>query len=346
MATVGGVKITEEEVNERLVQAFGEQVLRSMIDRQLLQRAAEDRGIEVTEEDLAEAVEEARAQYGSEEQFQQFLATNNLSEEEWLDEVRLMVLARKLALEGVDPTEEELRAFFEENQERFGQPATVSLSEIVVTSQEEAQEVLQELEAGDASFADLASRYSIAGSREQGGERPPMPIEQIGTPEIQEVAESLPVGDVSDPIEVGGSWVVLKVRDRTQARAASFEGDREQIEEQYKMANANSLEEILQDQMEKTNINIIDPAFQGLNEIYSATPEDIPQFGAEDGQTPPQGGQVAPQGGQVAPQGGQAPPQGGQVAPQGGQVAPQGEQVAPQGGQTSTQPGHEGHDHP
>ncbi|MFP4250282.1 MAG: peptidyl-prolyl cis-trans isomerase [Armatimonadota bacterium] len=294
VATVGGVKITEQEVDERLVQAFGEQVLQSMIDRELLQRAAEERGIEVTEEKMAEAIEEMKAQYPTEEAFQQELARNNMSEEEWLEEVRIMVLARELALHGVDPTEEELREFYEENRESFGEPAMVSMSEIVVTSESEAQEVLAELEGGDASFADLASRYSLAGSREAGGERPPVPIEQISQPEIREVAENLPVGEVSDPIEAGGSWVILRIRDRTQAREASFEEDREEIEEGYKRANANSLEEILQEQVEDVNINIIDPRFQGLSEHYTATPDEIPEFGAGDTQQTPPGGQMPP----------------------------------------------------
>ncbi len=307
VATVGGVKITEQEVEERLVQTYGEQVLQSMIDRELLQRAAEEQGIEVTEEQMAEAIEEMKAQYPSEEAFQQELARNNMSEEEWLEEVRIMVLARELALHGVDPTEEELQTFFEENREMFREPAMVSMSEIVVTSESEAQEILDELESGESSFADLASRYSLSGSRETGGERPPVPIEQIGQPEIREVAENLPVGEVSDPIEAGGSWVILRVRDRTASREPSFEEDLEQIREAYRRANANSLEEILQEQVEQTNINIIDPRFQALSERYTATPDEIPQFGTDDTQMPPQGGQMPPAEGheghdQAAPQ--------------------------------------------
>lgn len=283
VATVDGVKITEQEVNERLVQAFGDQVLRSMIDRELLRKAAADRGVEITDEEMAEAVEEAKAQYGTEERFQQFLAENNISEEEWLEEVRIMVLARKLALHGIEPTEQELREFYEEHEQRFGQPATVSMSEIVVTSEDEARDLLGQLERGEASFADLAARYSLAPSREVGGEQPAMPIEQIGQPQIQQIARELPVGEVSEPIEIGGSWVILRVRDRTEARAASFERDREQIEEHYKMAHANDLEEILAEQIQKTNINIVDPRYHALNQLYTRTPDEIPQFGIDGG---------------------------------------------------------------
>ncbi|MGI5820082.1 MAG: peptidyl-prolyl cis-trans isomerase [Armatimonadota bacterium] len=281
VATVNGLKITENELSDRLIQTAGDNVLRSMIDRELLRLAAQERGLEVTDEELAEEIEQTKAEYGTEEQFQQFLAANDLSQEEWENEVRIMVLARKLALHGIDPTEEQLNEFFEEHRERFRQPAMVSMSEIVVANREDADEVLRELQAGTASFADLASRYSLAGTRESGGERPELPIEAITQPEIQQVAQNLPVGEVSDPIEVGGSWVILRVRDRKQGRDASFETDRDMIDEQYRMAHAHSLSDILQEQIEKTNVNIIDPRFQRLNEVYTTTQRDIPQFGVE-----------------------------------------------------------------
>jgi len=281
VATVGGVKITETELNDRLVKTAGEDVLRSMIDRELLRSAASDKGIELTEEELAKEIEEAKSQYGGEEKFQQFLAANNLSEDEWQSEVQVMVLARKLALHGVNPSEEDLKAFFEQNREGFRQPATVLLSEIVVNSIEDATKVQEELAAGEASFADMVSRYSVGRTREMGGEWPETPIDRIGQPEIKQVAQNLPVGEVSDPVQIGESWVIFKVRDRKEGREASFETDRERIEEQYKMSNANSLSDILKDQMKKTNVNIVDPRFQELNADYAGMPEEIPQFGAE-----------------------------------------------------------------
>lgn len=295
VATVGGVKITETEFSERLVKAFGEDMLRSMIDRELIRQAAADRGVEVTEEELATEMEQAKAQYGTEEQFQQFLTANDLTQEEWEEEVGMMVLARKLALHGVEPTDAELQEFFEQNQEQFAQPAMVSFSEIVVDSKATADEVVAELEKGEASFADLATRYSLATTREAGGERPEMPIQSITQPEVREVAESLPVGQVSDPIDANGSFVILMVRERTEGRAASFETDREAILEQYQMANANSLRDILDEQLKKTSVTIVDPRFSGLNEAYTTVPEDVPQFGAEGAEPLPQGGaQQAP----------------------------------------------------
>ncbi|HCA46349.1 MAG TPA: hypothetical protein DEP45_03020 [Armatimonadetes bacterium] len=287
---MGGVKITETEFSDRLVKAFGEDMLRSMIDRELIRQAAADRGVEVSEEELAKEMEQAKAQYGTEEQFQQFLTANDLTQEEWEEEVSMMVLARKLALHGVEPTEQQLKEFFEQNKDQFAKPAMVSFSEIVVDSKATADEVVAELKKGESSFADLASRYSMATTREAGGERPEMPIQSITQPQVREVAENLPVGQVSDPIDANGSFVILTVRDRSEGRPASFETDREAIEEQYKMANANSLRDILDEQLKKTRVTIVDPRFSSLNEAYTTVPEDVPQFGAEGQEPLPQDG--------------------------------------------------------
>jgi foldase protein PrsA len=285
VATVGGVKITETEFNELLVERFGSDVLRHMVDRELIEQAAADKGIEVTEEELQEQVQQAKSEAPSEEAFQQALARQNISEEQWKDQLKMYMLVDRLRTHGIDPGEEALKEFFEQNKERFTRPATVSLSEIVVSSEDEAREVLEELESGDASFADLASRYSLSPSRQNGGERPEMPLQRV-EPFLQEPARDLPVGEVSEPIEGGGSCSIVKVRDRQAEREASFETDREMIEEAYKQNNRRELDEILQEQMKQTNVNIVDPRFQQLNEVYTPVPDEIPQFGVEGGEAP------------------------------------------------------------
>lgn len=281
VATVDGVKITENEFHQRLVQAFGQDVLSDMIDRELFRQAAKDRGIEVTDEELQEELDRALEQFPSQEMFNQWLADRGLSQQDWEEHVKMAVLTRKLALHGIEPSEDELSAFYEENRERFREPATVAYSEIVVSSEQDAREVLAELEGGETSFADLARQYSMAPSRDTGGERREMPIDAIPITEVREVVRTLPVGEVSDPIAAEGQWYIVTVRDRQDERQIEWEADRERILEAYRMSHARAPREILSEQIEKTRVNIVDPRFQGLSEAYTPVPSDIPQFGFE-----------------------------------------------------------------
>jgi len=282
VAVVDGVKITEKEFTDRLVSMAGHDVLRDMIDRELIRQAAADAGVEITAEQLDQEIEQAKEQFDSEEQFNQWLASRNLTQEQWRDHVRMALTTRELALKDVQYTDESLKQFFEENKEGFARPALVSLSEIVVNSEEDAREVLAELEKGETSFGDLARRYSLSPTtKDRGGERPEMPIEQIPIEPIREAARSLPIGQASEPIAAEGQWFIIMVRDRKPAREGSWEEDYELIKEQYELANARPLQDILQGQISTSNITIVDPRFQDLNEIYTALPSEMPQFGAE-----------------------------------------------------------------
>ncbi len=282
VAVVDGVKITEREFTDRLISTFGHDMLRDMIDRELLRQAAADAGIEITEEQLDQEIQQAKAQFDSEEQFNQWLAGRNLTQDEWREHVRMMMITRALALKDVQYTEEDLKKFFEENKERFARPALVSLSEIVVNSRADAEEVLAELKKGETSFGDLARRYSLSpATKDRGGERPEMPIHNIPIESIREVARSLPIGQASEPIAAEGQWYIIMIRDRKPARPGSWEEDHELIKQQYELANARPLEDILKEQIRNSHITIVDPRFQDLNEVYTAVPSTIPQFGAQ-----------------------------------------------------------------
>lgn len=284
VAVVSGVKITEAEFNERLMEAAGRDVLRDMIDRELLRQAATEAGIEITEEELNAEIEKAKQEIGGEEAFGQWLAGREITEERWREHVRFALLTRKLALKDVKYTDADLKKFFEENKQAFAHPATVSISEIVVASKEDADEVMAELKKEGASFGDIARRYSLSPTRDAGGERPEMPIDQIPIPAIRQAAQSLPIGEVSAPMEAEGQWYIMKVRDRKPARPASFEADRETIEEQYQLQNARPLQEILKEQIAKANVRVLAPSLQDLNQVYTPVPSEMPQFGTEGGE--------------------------------------------------------------
>lgn len=299
VAVVDGVKITQSEFEDRMVQVAGQDVLQDMIDRELIKVAAAEADIEVTEEELNEEIERTKSQFPTEEGFNQWLASRDLTLEQWREHVKTIMLSRELALKDVNPSEEELKAFFEENRERYGRPATVSYSEIVVSSREDAREVLQELKSGDASFEDVARRYSLSPTRQRGGEQPEMPYSRINIEPVREAAKALPLGEVSDPIEAEGQWYVIKVRDRKAARDASWEQDRAMVEEHYRATHARELRDILHEQLEKTRVKVLDPRFEALNEYYTPMPDEVPQFGEQGPQSGAPTNTVAPEGTEV-----------------------------------------------
>jgi len=302
VAIVNNERITESEFQHRMVAAVGRDILKDMIDRELIRQAAEEAGIQLDEEELAQEIERAKEGFPSEEAFQQFLTARNITEDEWIDEIRMAMTARQLTIKDVTYTEEELESFFEEHKERYALPLRVSLSEIVVASEEDAEQVMSELREDPSKFADLARVYSLSPyTKQRGGKRPEdMPVNQIGIEPIREAVTSLPVGEISDPIKVetdgGEQWYILRVDERKAEREGSFEEDKEQIIRDYQSVRAKPLQEIIKEQAEKSNVVVVDPRFQELNEIYSSVPTELPGFGVEEPEVPGTGEEAPPAG--------------------------------------------------
>ena len=296
VAIVNNVRITEAQFNERMIAAVGRDILKDMIDRELIRQAAEQAGIQADEEELAKEVARAKEGFPSEEAFQQFLASRHMTEDQWIDEVRMALLARELTLKDVKYTDEELKAFFQEHKDRYRLPLRVSLSEIVVATKADADKVMAELKKDPSKFGDLARVYSLSPyTKSRGGKRPEnMPVDRIQIKEIREAVTRLPVGEISDPIRVAMNgqeqWYILRVDDRKPPREGSFEKDKEQIKRDYESLHARPLSEIIKETAENSNVVIIDPRFQELNELYSSVPAQLPSFGA--GQ--PGGGEAQP----------------------------------------------------
>jgi len=287
VAIVNNVRITEAEFNKRMVNAVGKDILKDMIDRQLLQQAADAAGIVVDEEDFNQEVERAKQGFPSEEAFQQFLTTRGMTQEDWLAEVRMALVARELTLKDVTVTDEVLKVFFAEHKDSYNLPMRVSVSEIVVATKADADEVLAQLKKDPDKFADLARVYSLSPyTKSRGGKRPEdMPVDRIQSPEVRALVTTLPIGEISGAMRVAlgdeEQWYILRVDNRKAARHGDFDQDKEQIERDYKSVNATPLPEILKAQAEQSNVVIIDPRFQALNEFYSSVSPDIPSFGAD-----------------------------------------------------------------
>ena len=136
-----------------------------------------------------------------------------------------------------------------------------------------------------------------------------VPVENINIPAIHDAVKSLPIGEISDPIRVNindtEQWYILRVDNRKPAEAPNFEKHKDRVKADYEAAHAKPLSEITKAQAEKSNVVVVDPRFQDLNEVYSPAPTNLPGFGAEqpEGAQPPAQGTTPPAQGSPPPAG-------------------------------------------
>ena len=89
----------------------------------------------------------------------------------------------------------------------------VKASHILVGRKSEAEALRQKIIDGEITFEDAAKKYSQCPSREEGGDLGFFPRGVMAGP-FEKAAFSLPVGEISQPVETRFGWHLIKVTDR------------------------------------------------------------------------------------------------------------------------------------
>ena len=153
---------------------------------------------------------------------------------------------------GVKADDDELRALFDAEPERFVTPEKREASHILISvpsdagadddarARERLVALKDRIEVGE-SFEDLARENSDdPGSASAGGalgfiERGMM------VPEFEQAAFALAVGEVSDPVRSSFGWHLVKVTSVQESRNATFEEVRDQVLAQYQSREAERI---------------------------------------------------------------------------------------------------------
>jgi peptidyl-prolyl cis-trans isomerase SurA len=254
VAVVGNVPILSSQVEERIfanqqsgrvvptnpdsLLAMRRQVLSDLVDEEVLVQAAQrDTSIKVTDQDVADAVDQQirqiRSTFTSELQYKDELKKAGfISPEEyrrWLtDQQRRTLLQNHLIsslfdnekLKPITPTDKELRDYFNSAPNKETRKAAVAFKQIVVAPRASdaarkvafatADSIAKALRAG-ADFATTAKRFSEdPGSREQGGDLGWFRRGQM-VRAFEDVAFRLKPGVISDPVESPFGYHVIQV---------------------------------------------------------------------------------------------------------------------------------------
>jgi parvulin-like peptidyl-prolyl isomerase len=226
----------EQEFPEAGTEEFAQlrtALVRSLVQRAEFEIAAEELGIGVTDEEVDKRLEEVKQQSfgGDEDAYQAALKEQGLTEEAALQLLRDRILSEKISEEvtsEVEVTDEDVQAYYEENQAQFEQPASRKVRHILVKSKALADRIHRELENG-ADFAQLAKRYSEdPGSKNEGGE---LTAQKGATvPPFDKTAFELDTGELSDPVKTQFGWHIIEaVDDVVEANTQDLSAVEEQI---------------------------------------------------------------------------------------------------------------------
>jgi hypothetical protein len=172
----------------------------------------------------------------TEEQFQAALAQEGMSLDDLRASITKSMTQRMIIQRDIEPkinvSEEQMQEEYENKKDtEFTKPASVSLQEISIPDDAGgivlAREIVERARANE-DFASLARTHSAAPTADSGGDLGEISQGDM-SPELEEIAFALSVGEVSDPVRIGEGYRILKVVARTSGSVVPFAVAKNQI---------------------------------------------------------------------------------------------------------------------
>lgn len=230
VAKVNDEVITKDELYEALVEQNGEQVLGTLISEKIIDLEAKKHKIEVKDEEIEEKIETMKENFGGEEGLNQAMAYYGFSMNDLEKGMAMNIKIKKLLGPNISISEEEMKEFFENNKEAFGQKEQVKARHILVETEDEAKEVIKKLKAGE-DFAKLAKKYSKDESNKDSGGDLGFFGKGEMVKEFEDAAFSLKVNEISEPVKTTYGYHIIEVLDKKEAKEAKYDDNKDKIKE-------------------------------------------------------------------------------------------------------------------
>ncbi|MDN7243457.1 peptidylprolyl isomerase [Planococcus sp. N028] len=261
--------ITKNDLYEEMKSSVGEQAVQILMIEKVL-----GENYKVTDKEVDAEYKKSQEEMG--ENFDQFLAQNNQTEESYKKVIRLNLLQEKALTEDVEVTDEEIQKQYER------QGTELNARHILVADEETANNIKKELDKG-ADFAKVAEEKSTdPGSAANGGS-----LDWFGpgamVPEFEEAAYNLEVDEISKPVQTQHGFHIIQVLEKRKVEdQPALEDQKESIRSDIAIAKADqaTLVPKIAKMMEDAKVEIKDEDLKGaLDSILKAdeAPAPAPQ---------------------------------------------------------------------
>lgn len=216
----------EQEFAARIDQ-LSKEVLQNMIDRILIVKAAEEKGLLLPPSYIDQEYDEVitRDFGGDRGRFLDYLKAQGLTPREYRENIYKRVVVNVMRQQNrksqSEISPERIQEFYIKNKVRFYQQEAVHLRQIILTPmadegsallQQTANKIITELDAG-ANFGDLARKYSQDDMSRRGGDWGWIERQDIRK-ELSSIAFDLRPGEYSQPVELDSTIFILYSEDK------------------------------------------------------------------------------------------------------------------------------------
>lgn len=216
----------EKEFSQR-IEELSKQVLQNMIDRIIIVKAAEEKGLIIPPSYVEQEYDDAinRDFGGDRSRFLEYLRARGETTRDFRKNVYESVVVNVMRSENrrsqSEISPERIEDFYIKNKIRFYQPEALHLRQIILTSladegliplRQTAKQIIIELDNG-SNFGDVARKYSQDKMSRSGGDWGWIERKDIRK-ELSDAAFGLEKGSYSQPIEIAGTIFILYAENR------------------------------------------------------------------------------------------------------------------------------------
>ena len=274
LASVDGYKIKQEEVDKFLSSVKVQnpdlfkpenkgdllkveaQIVDYIIASKLIEKYANENKISYTQKEFDDEYNKLQtSSFKTKDEFTKYLKDNGISEELLKTELANQLLATKVydkVTADVNVSDAEVQKYYDDNKNTvFLEPEQIKISHILVqfgdqdpnrktkeAALDKIKMIQQKLKDGE-TFENMANKYSEdSSSNTNGGDIGYFSKGQL-VAEFENVAFSLPVGQISDIVETPYGFHLIKVTDKKEQRIKTFDEVKDSIK-QYLLNNLKS----------------------------------------------------------------------------------------------------------
>ncbi|MDH4139521.1 MAG: SurA N-terminal domain-containing protein [Coriobacteriia bacterium] len=238
-----------------------QRALDELIDDVLIRQEAARRGIDISDAQVQEMIDRARAGFENEEAFNEALEMQGI-DPDGMDDYFRSRLTKEGLIESLNSdtnvTDEEIQAYYEQNIQTFQEEEKSTIAHILFAPQdiETAEKVLAEIKGG-AEFGGMARQYSLdESSRDNDGQ---VSSQLPFTKEIQAAIDTLEPDVVyGDVVKDGQGLHIVKVVDRTPERTIPLDEATERIRAMIvQQRGRDDYYNLIQDLREQAEIEVV-----------------------------------------------------------------------------------------
>ncbi|MCC7490959.1 MAG: peptidyl-prolyl cis-trans isomerase [Fimbriimonadaceae bacterium] len=210
---------------------------------------------------------------GNAQRFAAWMLESGTDEEGLKRTVTTELVDLKLRTRAVEVTDAKLREFYEANRaKRYNLPEAVRYRQLVVDTKERAAELLQQLQGGQSSFFEAASRHSIdPDAATSGGLVGPLPLPALAEqqPTLHAVLAKLGANELcSAPIEVNGKWFLVLLIERQAGAEVPYDKIAARVRWDYLNANAVAEDEFYTEVLKSAKVTALPARYRALEEQF------------------------------------------------------------------------------